>query len=248
MGCGKSKGSKAVEVDAAPQAKAKADAAAASEDPVAGKGILCHQSNPDNYKVVASNAQGDLVHMTLAPGSQDDPHEHPMDHCLYILKGGKLEITNFPSNDPPIVLEPPTGAAMFVPGGAHCVKNIGESEVEILFVEPTPACPPATKVDDAVSPFQVYGQGYKILAENEDWFCGEMFLAAGQEDIPHSHKEHLLYVLEGDGLNIYPGKKKGEPHPVPVKPGFAAPIPAGFHTIENTSADTDIRIIFWECR
>ena len=39
------------------------------------------------------------------------------------------------------------------------------------------------------------------------------------------HKDHLIYVLEGDGVTIYPGGDESNPMVVPLKPFAGIPAP-----------------------
>jgi hypothetical protein len=47
-------------------------------------------------------------------------------------------------------------------------------------------------LDEFVSPFECYPEGYQILAEDDDWFIGKMTMKAGAQDPPHSHLDHLV--------------------------------------------------------
>ena len=47
-------------------------------------------------------------------------------------------------------------------------------------------------LDEFVSPFDCYPEGYQILAEDDDWFIGKMTMKAGAQDPPHSHLDHLV--------------------------------------------------------
>lgn len=112
----------------------------------------------------------------------------------------------------------PSGASIIIPAGPHQVTNIGDTDVEIIFLEPTPTLgivghsPAAAhfRIDDYVSPIDKCSSQYKVLAEDDDWFVGEMIMKAGEKDLPHSHLDHLCYVLEGDAIIIYHGKEQGD--------------------------------------
>eukprot|EP00873_Tetraselmis_striata_P029190 jgi/Tetstr1/449454/TSEL_036549.t1 len=221
-------------------AKPVEEAAPPVEEP--GSGLTCYDTNPDKYKVVAEMAVGKLIHMTLKAGETDIPHDHPI-HYLYVIKGGKLAIT---AKGETKEAELPDGAATIIPAGPHQVSNTGATDVEILFVEPTGKA--GTTPAGHMPALETDPDHYKILAEDGDWFIGEMSMQAGAEDHPHSHHEHLLYVLEGSGLTIWPGKAaEGEGMAVPIAPGFAAPIDAGFHVVKNTG-DAAAKVIFWEMK
>jgi len=211
----------------------------------------CCESNPDNYKVVAENELGRLVHMTLKPGESDAPHDHPA-HPMYVVKGGKLKIVNFVNGkeQPAAEIEIPSGAAPFMPAGAHQVSNVGDSEVEIVFLELSGKKPEATP-EGHVSPLKTNPECYKILGEDDQWFVGECSMECGKRDNPHSHREHFIYVVEGDEVtitNLKDGDETnvdGEPICAPIKPGAALPWPKGFHFVKN-SGKGNTKLVFWE--
>ena len=104
-------------------------------------------------------------------------------------------------------------------------------------------------LDNFVSPFTVAPKCYQILAEDDDWFIGKMTMEAGEQDPPHSHLDHLVYVLEGDGITIYPGKESSEDTKmeVPIKPGMAMPVHTGHHVVKNTGSKT-CELVFFELK
>ena len=79
----------------------------------------------------------------------------------------------------------------------------------------------------------------------------KMTLGANCKDVPHSHNDHFIYVLEGEALDLSDIADKSvpgafsEPHAIPLKFGMAAPIPAGHHFCA-TPKDTGCSIIFFE--
>lgn len=129
----------------------------------------CCSTNPEIYKVVAEIPNARLVEMTCPPGGEDKPHEHPA-HSMFFIKGGKLSITDIKDgkNGEPHEVEIPDGAPPIFPAGAHQVKNVGEAEVKVLFVEAYPTCKPCGDVKEMITPFKVKPDCYKILAENDD--------------------------------------------------------------------------------
>jgi quercetin dioxygenase-like cupin family protein len=175
MGCGKSK--------AAADGPEKKDDAPAKpkEAPFAFVSGLpdCCTSNPDNYKVVAELPNARLVEMTLPVGQEDKPHDHP-GHSMYVIQGGKLAITAYGEDGKAGAtneVEIPSGAPPIFPAGAHQVKNVGDTEVKIVFVEPLPACKPCEDVAGYLSPFKVAPQCYEVLAENDEWWQARLELS-----------------------------------------------------------------------
>jgi len=232
----------------------------------AGANVSCCKAFPGGYKDLTPKAAPDhplpspdylkgctLVHMTLKKGQKDEPHDHPK-HYMYILNGGKLKIVGAPAKEGETMeAEMKTGDAMVMPPGVHQVENIGDTDVEVLFLEvgahkdTTPAghLPPQTTDADH----------YKTLFEDDEWMVVKMDMKAGAEDHPHSHREHVVYALSACELSIWgdpEGKGKdmesaGDPHvgPVPVTPGMVLPVPAGFHVVKNTGS-TDASLMFFE--
>lgn len=215
----------------------------------AGANLDCCAENPDNYKVVAEIGCGSrLIEMTLPTGKGDKPHDHPI-HYLYVVSGGKLKLSPPPgATEGEAELELPDGAAKVIPAGPHQVTNVGDKDVKILFAEPSKECKAGSVEGDFVSPLTVCPECYKTVAEDDNWFVGEMTMEVGFEDPPHSHLDHLVYVIEGDGITIWPGKEKGEEKmEVPIKPGMALPVPAGHHIVKNTGT-VKCKLVFFELK
>jgi len=215
----------------------------------------CVTTNPDNYKVVANIANvARLVEMTMKPGDEDSPHEHPS-HSMYFVTAAKLEIRDM--NDKgelgePHAAEIPAGAAPIFPAGGHQVKNVGEADVKVLFVEEYPNAPPApAAAADFLSPFDTDASCYTKLAENDKWITGIMEMESTCNDHRHNHQDHLIYVLEGDEITIYPGddKEKGQQIPIKANAGIPAPISAGpifaNHSLKNSGKEK-AKLLFFE--
>merc|ERR1719231_186577 len=165
----------------------------------------------------------------MKPGQGDHAHDHAP-HYMYIKKGGKLAIAHDGKTDE---MEMPTGVGVALPAGPHQVTNIGDDDVEVLFVEVTGEL--GETPEGHTSPFDTNPEHYKVLVEDEEWFVGQMSMTAGEEDAAHSHRDHFIYVLEGDGITLYPGKEKGEEKmEVPIKPGMSIPVKAGWHVVVNS--------------
>jgi mannose-6-phosphate isomerase-like protein (cupin superfamily) len=217
----------------------------------------CCSSNPDSYKVlceIEGNAR--LVEMTLRPGEEDTPHDHPK-HCMFFITGAKLQITPYGSDGKkagePEVKEIPAGFAPIFPPGAHQVKNVGTSEVKVLFVEAYPTFKPSGDVAGYISPCDVAKDCYKILAEDDDWITVEINIAPGKTDGPaHYHRDHLIYVLEGEQGTIFPGGDLSAGMPVDLTPGMGIPAPMSAppfakHIVKNSGA-TPLRMIYFETK
>jgi len=213
----------------------------------------CCASNPENYKVVAElKGVARLVEMVMKPGAEDKPHEHPS-HSMYFASSAKLEIRNMVDGKlgEAEVKEIPAGAAPIFPPGAHVVKNVGDADARVLFVEEYPG---ATKVPaapaDFTSPFTCSGDCYTKLAEDDRWITGILDMKEGDEDKLHNHQDHLIYVLDGTEITIYPDgdKEKGQAIPVKQYAGIPAPISAGpifaKHSLKNSGGP--LKLLFFE--
>jgi len=210
----------------------------------------CCTTNPDEYKVVAELPGARMVEMTLGAGKEDKKHDHPM-HYMYVVQGGKLKLSPPPgATEGSAEIELKTGDAPIIPPGPQQRKNVGEAEVKIVFVEPLPTIKPCGDVKDFVSPFEVKKDCYTKLDEDEDWMIGMIEMKAGDSDPPHDHKDHLIYVLEGDQITIFPGKEVKEDGPskvVDIKAGMALNVPAGPHHLKN-SGSKDAKLVFFEMK
>eukprot|EP00443_Scrippsiella_acuminata_P061237 CAMPEP_0115570050 /NCGR_PEP_ID=MMETSP0271-20121206/105502_1 /TAXON_ID=71861 /ORGANISM="Scrippsiella trochoidea, Strain CCMP3099" /LENGTH=79 /DNA_ID=CAMNT_0003004581 /DNA_START=23 /DNA_END=262 /DNA_ORIENTATION=- len=75
----------------------------------------------------------------------------------------------------------------------------------------------------------------------------------GAMDSLHYHRDHLIYVLEGDEVTIYPDGDMDKGKIVPIKPfaGIPAPISAGpifaKHIMKN-SGTKPIKMVFFEMK
>eukprot|EP00658_Telonema_sp_P-2_P076975 TRINITY_DN6856_c0_g2_i1.p1 TRINITY_DN6856_c0_g2~~TRINITY_DN6856_c0_g2_i1.p1 ORF type:complete len:221 (-),score=51.18 TRINITY_DN6856_c0_g2_i1:46-708(-) len=208
-----------------------------------GAGIRCDQASPEGYELVGECLGGRLIHMVLKKGEKDQPHDHPA-HVIYVIKGGTLKITG-PAGETRELLD---GAGACMPAGAHQVENVGANgmDVDLLLFEPSEQ---AGKMPEGHFPLQKsVGDNSKTLAENEACMVMETTLKAGEEDRPHSYRDHLMYVLEGEQLTIHPGQGKvAEPMVVDVMPGAVLPLPSGFNLVQNTGCQ-DVKVVSFKSR
>eukprot|EP00933_Yihiella_yeosuensis_P002206 TRINITY_DN10364_c3_g1_i2.p1 TRINITY_DN10364_c3_g1~~TRINITY_DN10364_c3_g1_i2.p1 ORF type:complete len:276 (-),score=89.83 TRINITY_DN10364_c3_g1_i2:259-1086(-) len=214
----------------------------------------CCMANPDQYKIVAELPGARMVEMTLPAGQEDKKHDHPI-HYMYVVKGGKLKLSPPPGQtEGEAEIELPDGAPPIIPPGAHQVKNVGDTDVKIIFVEPYPICQPCGDVPaDFISPLTVAPKCYHCLAEDDDWFTGMVTMEPGEEDGLHHHRDHFIYMLEGDQITLYPGGDKEKGKDIPIEPmhAVAAPIAAGDifakHIMKN-SGTKPCKLIFFETK
>lgn len=193
--------------------------------------------------------------MKIPVGGADIPHDHPS-HSMFFVKPAKLEITDYDSSGMSMnnahVAEVPAGACPIFPAGAHQVKNVGEDEAHVLFIEAFPTCKPCGDVEDYISPFTVAPQCYKVLAENADYYTGMMTMEPGESDPTHHHKDHLIYVLEGEEVTIYINGDESSAMTVPLAVGAGIPAPMAAppfakHSLKNTGTTT-LKLLFFEMK
>jgi len=216
----------------------------------------CCTASPDLYKTIAEiPGVARLVEMTFPPGAKDAPHEHPV-HSMYFVSDVKLKISGPPTptklGEEGGVAELPAGACPIFPAMAHQVENVGDKEGKAVFVEAFPGCQPCGAIDGYISPFTVSPECYKILAEDDDWITGILTMEVGAKDALHHHKNHLIYVLEGDGVTIYPGGDESAAMVVPLKVGAGIPAPMSAppfakHTLLN-SGTVPLKMLFFEAK
>lgn len=258
MGCNNSKAAApaaSAPTGSAPATEKKDDGAAAPAMAFPSGMKDCCTTNPESYTVVADiPGVARLIQMCVPAGGEDQPHEHPS-HSMYFVTDCKLEIVDIDKDGKegaPHEAAPPAGAAPIFPAGAHRVKNINDKEARVIFVESYPdAGESAPAATEFTSPFKACGDCYKILAENDQWVTGVVEMEPGAIDTLHNHKDHLIYVLEGDEVTIYPGGNMEDPHAVPIKQyqGIPAPVKAGDifanHCMKN-SGKSKLKMVFFE--
>lgn len=215
----------------------------------------CCSSNPEYYKVVAEiPGRARLVEMVVPPGGEDAPHEHPT-HSMYFVAPAKLSIRDMADGKlgDPHEAELPAGAAPIFPPGGHQVKNIGDSDSRVIFVESYPGWKPSGGPETFVTPFEKCDKFYQKLAEDDEWITGVMTMQPGEIDDLHNHRDHLIYVIEGDELTIYPDGNMEDPHAVPIQPfkAIPAPVAAGSiftnHVLKNTGKGP-AKLVFFESK
>jgi beta-alanine degradation protein BauB len=83
------------------------------------------------YHFIMENERVRVFNATFEPGEIAAMHHHP-DHIVYVLKGGKIELT---SEGKTSVLDLETGKTIFINEQEHEAKNVGQTKLELLVVE-----------------------------------------------------------------------------------------------------------------
>ena len=97
----------------------------------------------------------------------------------------------------------------------------------------------------AQDPAVVAPEIYKCTFENEHTRVCEVTFAPGATIAPHSHPQHLAYVLAGGKIRIT--VVGGEPQEVELTPGASLWTPAETHHAENIGA-TEVKLLVVEFR
>ncbi len=93
--------------------------------------------SPEFYTVLFENDHMRAVEYALPPNANDNPHTHPP-KFMYALEGGTLLIT--PDSGAPFESAVKAGDGEWSPArGLHSARNIGDTTVRILLIEPKSA-------------------------------------------------------------------------------------------------------------
>jgi len=95
-------------------------------------------SSKEYKKVVLDNEKVRVIQVEFAPGDVAAWHSHP-NHVVYILAGGKIEITN--KGEKPVISELKAGEAMYMPAVTHMAKNVGTTTLKLVITEIKPVHP-----------------------------------------------------------------------------------------------------------
>ncbi len=89
--------------------------------------------SPDMYEMLLENEHVRVVRYRIGPGERDEWHTHPA-KASYVVSGGTLRITLADGSS--FVVEEDTDSATWLGAvGRHYAENIGESTIQIVFVE-----------------------------------------------------------------------------------------------------------------
>ena len=86
-------------------------------------------------KVILDNEKVRVLQVEFAPGDVAPWHQHP-NHVVYVLAGGKLEITD--KGKDAKVLDLNEGDAMFLQAVTHMAKNVGSTTIKLIVTEMKP--------------------------------------------------------------------------------------------------------------
>jgi quercetin dioxygenase-like cupin family protein len=81
-------------------------------------------------RIMYSSPRTEVIHLTLQPGGQMDPHTQPFDVIFYVLQGTGTLI----AGDEEVTVSENT-CIWLEAGTERCWKNPGEKEVKILVIK-----------------------------------------------------------------------------------------------------------------
>jgi quercetin dioxygenase-like cupin family protein len=91
------------------------------------------QTDPDKYVVVLENEKVRVLRYHDTPGQKTGQHHHP-DSMLYALSAFKRRLTFPDGTSRERTFK--AGDVMWVPAQTHIGENIGDTDTEVLLVEP----------------------------------------------------------------------------------------------------------------
>jgi quercetin dioxygenase-like cupin family protein len=96
---------------------------------------------PTIYKQTFDNERVRVFEVTFKKGAEIAMHSHP-DHAVYVVLGGKLEITL--ADGTKNVIESKPGETFFLPAQAHSARNVGKGTIKVTVTELKEAAPSGT--------------------------------------------------------------------------------------------------------
>ena len=206
---------------------------AAAIDPV--------EVSPDRFKVLLENDNVRVIEYALAPGERDEWHTHPA-KVSWVLSGGKLRISLADSSS--FEAEEKQGAASWMSAlPRHYARNIGDTPVRIVLVEPKPGNFGQTTRE--MDPAAVNPASIAVKLENESVRVMEATLPPGFKETVHTHPGYVMYILDGGSVRLH--MSDGRTRDSQFKSGAVFYSDPLTHWAENTGATT-IRVMIVELR
>ncbi len=100
---------------------------------------------PTIYKQTLDNERVRVFQVTFKKGAEIAMHSHP-DHVVYVVAGGKLEITL--ADGTKNVIDAKPGETFLLPAQAHSAKNVGKGTIQVTVTELKESAPNGM-LDDA---------------------------------------------------------------------------------------------------
>ena len=83
-------------------------------------------------KVILDNEKVRVLQVEFAPGDVAPWHQHP-NHVIYVIAGGKIEITDKGKEAKTMDLN--EGVAIYMPAVTHMAKNVGTTTIKLVVTE-----------------------------------------------------------------------------------------------------------------
>lgn len=87
-------------------------------------------------KVLLENDKVRVMEVVFAPGVTAPMHSHP-NHSVYVVAGGKIEITE--KGKKAASMDIKAGTAIYMPAVTHMAKNTGKTTLKLIVTEMKPA-------------------------------------------------------------------------------------------------------------
>ncbi len=95
---------------------------------------------PDMYSLIYENNRVRVMQVVFKPGQSIAKHSHP-DHFVYVLEGGKLNISHPDGTSGDNDLK--VGQVIWIPAETHWAKNVGPTQIRLLVSELKEGAPKA---------------------------------------------------------------------------------------------------------
>lgn len=118
---------------------------------------------PTIYRQTLDNERIRVFEVTFKKGAEIAMHSHP-DHAVYVIAGGKLEITL--ADGTKNVIDAKPGETFFLPAQAHSAKNVGKGTIRLTVTELKESAPSGTLSDaERARLLALYERGQRELEE-----------------------------------------------------------------------------------
>lgn len=165
----------------------------------------CYDASPGVYQLVESNDSFRVISATWKPGERDDWHQHPPLVAYFLTDvDGKL---HYPDGSSKAVKGSAGEVKLLGDSETHSFEHVGAEECRMILVERVhEGAAPAMPEGSQPPCYEVSGDVYKVLGENDVMRVIMGTWAPGKRDEWHSHPPLAAYaVTPTDGLLHYDG-------------------------------------------
>ena len=195
----------------------------------AQQGLDSTKADPAHHKVEFENDQLRVVRFKLAPGEQSARHHHP-DSVVVVLAGGSIQNTTDDGKITTTQLK--AGDAFWRPALTHVTKNVGDTPIEGILVEPKN--PHSARPAGSADPTTVPSARAKVIFENEQVRVLRYRFNPGEMDEMHGHPDNLhISLTDATAMITTPD---GKTTALQAKAKQINWRPAGLHSVQNTGS------------